>query len=265
VYTFGLLLLIVVVLEFLLRADFVELDYNMVGIHVVLDEFVLYRVKPNSDAGINNFGFRDSDFDIDKGSVGRILFFGDSFIMGLNVNSEYTIPSQLEKKVADKFEVYNMGVHGYGPDQSLLQLQQFGEKFKPEIVVFSVFADNDFNDLYKNRLFSLDDQGDLKKNKGNLVTESLPVLRTKYLYDYLNFFKRGVECLYLKKLFSDLFYDNYDDHWKGSHEKFLIMEAVLKEVKKVTDNIGSKLLVLVIPSDLEVKSFKKGNFSITVK
>ncbi len=55
----------------------------------------------------------------------------------------------------------NAGVSGFGPDQSLLKMSSQVDAFGPSIIVFHVFADNDFGDLIRNQLFDVVD--------GNLV------------------------------------------------------------------------------------------------
>jgi hypothetical protein len=55
--------------------------------------------------------------------------------------------------------VVNAGVNGYGPDQALRRFEDEAARLKPALVVFSVFADNDFGDVLRNRLYRLDGAG----------------------------------------------------------------------------------------------------------
>src|SRR5439155_6628510 len=62
-----------------------------------------------------------------------------------------------------RIEVINAGVDGFGPDQSLLRFEQEVDVYQPDIVVFHIFADNDFGDIIRNRLFDVDPSGALVK------------------------------------------------------------------------------------------------------
>lgn len=91
----------------------------------------------------------------------RIIVYGDSNIQAKFSRLEDTFPVKVEKylKVLQnkKVEVVNAGVSGFGPDQSLLKLSSQVDIFKPSIIVFHVFADNDYGDLIRNQLFDVID------------------------------------------------------------------------------------------------------------
>jgi hypothetical protein len=52
--------------------------------------------------------------------------------------------------------VINGGIIGSGPDQVLLRFSADVDRYKPDAVILHVFADNDFGDIVRNRLFELD-------------------------------------------------------------------------------------------------------------
>ena len=60
-------------------------------------------------------------------------------------------------------EVVNAGVVGFGPDQILIRLGHELPIYQPDVIVFHVFADNDFGDIVRNRLLELDDHGGLRR------------------------------------------------------------------------------------------------------
>ncbi len=57
-----------------------------------------------------------------------ILFFGGSFTYGEGVNDRETMPYRVGYKSGGKYEIYNFGVHGYGP-QHMLALIENGKVF----------------------------------------------------------------------------------------------------------------------------------------
>lgn len=125
-------------------------QYGCQGMVVRLDPELLFRVVPSaSRPDINRQGFREREFP-PKGAKKRLLVVGDSFVMGNNVKPDETLPSQLQRLLPE-WEVFNLGVLGYGPDQELLRLQQDGLPLQPDAVLLCLFPGNDFHDLAKNQ------------------------------------------------------------------------------------------------------------------
>jgi hypothetical protein len=52
-----------------------------------------------------------------------ILFFGNSFMYGEGLDDSSTLPWQFSKMCDDRYPVYNFAVHGYGPHQTLAQIE----------------------------------------------------------------------------------------------------------------------------------------------
>jgi hypothetical protein len=121
---------------------------------------------------INSQGFRGGELrPLDQQK--RVIVYGDS-----NVQAEFselpaTFPQQLESQLAPAFstgvEVINAGVAGYGPDQYSLRLPGDLEKIRPVLVVVVIFADNDFGDLIRNRIYRLDSRGDIELSRYRLA------------------------------------------------------------------------------------------------
>jgi hypothetical protein len=122
----------------------------------------------NSD-GFRGESVRRSDH------VKRVIVYGDS-----NVEADFselaaTFPKQLEshlrRDLAVDAQVLNAGVDGYGPDQISLRLAADLEEFKPTLAVVVIFADNDFGDLIRNRIYRLSSHGDLELNHYRLAPD----------------------------------------------------------------------------------------------
>lgn len=153
------------------------------------DQELLYMLRPNlniigsgsepdSDDDYSNVRFTTNADAFRGGPLldapeKRVIVYGDSNVMGRWLNTEDLFPSRLEKYLQDalskEVEVLNAGVVGYGPDQSLLRFEKEADVYKPDAVIFVVFADNDYGDLVRNKLFKLDAQGEL-------VSTSYPVV-----------------------------------------------------------------------------------------
>jgi len=79
----------------------------------------------------NSRGFRDKEH-LSRNKPG-IIFLGDSFVWGFDVNASERFTDKLSVRLPD-WNVYNLGVSGYGTDQELLLLMQQFDFYKPRIV-----------------------------------------------------------------------------------------------------------------------------------
>lgn len=120
---------------------------------VALDRRLLHRLPPHSRPDINALGFREREIGVKPAGTRRFLMLGDSFVMADNVPSESRMSRRLEALLEPGAQVVNMGIHGYGPDQSYLRLVDDGLQLDPDGVILVLFAGNDFNDLVLNELF----------------------------------------------------------------------------------------------------------------
>jgi hypothetical protein len=105
------------------------------------NEKLVYELNKNYE-GINVFGMRDRDFNIeDIKDLYRIAVIGDSHAYSLNVkNVEDTFPSQLEMALNYQagrriVKILNFGVPGYNTAQELEVLQSRAFMFQPHLVI----------------------------------------------------------------------------------------------------------------------------------
>ncbi len=98
----------------------------------------------------NHAGFRDRDHS--PGEMAGLVFLGDSFVWGYDVDVQERFTDKLQARHPE-WNIYNFGVSGYGTDQEYLLLQRDFDSCKPR-VVFLVFctetddADNSTNVRY---------------------------------------------------------------------------------------------------------------------
>lgn len=71
----------------------------------------------------------------------RLLLFGDSFTAGEGVSNDERFSDLLEG-MGDAPEVLNFGLSGSGPDQQLLILEEAGERFDADAVLFCPSVEN---------------------------------------------------------------------------------------------------------------------------
>lgn len=256
-FTAGVVLFLLCFVEGLLRfgviiPSFKQYTRNL-GYEIILDRKILFRIKPHSGNDINNFGYRDRDFSLAKTGKKRILFYGDSFVMGINVRSDQTLPKDLERLMEERYEVYNMGINSYGPDQSLIQFRNEGHKFHPDTVILCIYPSNDYNDISLNKLYKLAPDGDLRFNDNNPVAAAMTPFDSLYLIKYLSA-KYNPEKASLESLFSTLFGESYDfdlindSNSSTSKTKIASMRAILKEFKAALQISKTDFLVVIVPS-----------------
>lgn len=130
----------------------------------------------------NNRGFRDHEHGIkDKP---RIVFLGDSFVWGYDVEQYQRFTEKLQKLIP-AWEVINLGISGYGTDQEYLLIQKHFEYYKPEIVCLIFCQDNDEEDNMSNFRY-----GYFKPyftiEEGNLTVKGIPVTKS-WNYHYIKY------------------------------------------------------------------------------
>src|SRR5436190_7932097 len=95
----------------------------------------------------NSLGLRDDEFSLDAKPT--ILFLGDSFVWGLDAETNERFTELLKPRVAG-YKILAAGVSGYGTDQEYLLLQKLWPKVKPAVVVLIFCTDNDRDDNSSN-------------------------------------------------------------------------------------------------------------------
>jgi hypothetical protein len=234
----------------------------------------------------------------------RIMVYGDSNIQARFSKLEDTFPYKLQEYLkvylSQNIEVLNAGIIGFGPDQILLKFRNEVDIYKPAIVVINIFAENDFGDIIRNRIFELDKHeklvrtghraemdeaftdvyskaGDLRgyilssiiltpiAELGKLVLKDL---EARKLMDRIQSLTEEEYSVYKKRQprkFSH-FADHYDfdiainPESESSRVKLKLMEAVVKELKVVALSKGVELVVVIQPSVIDLTENFKFSF-----
>ncbi|HWE39453.1 MAG TPA: SGNH/GDSL hydrolase family protein [Isosphaeraceae bacterium] len=106
------------------------------------------RLVSGSEQTTNSWGLRGPE--PDRGAAVHGIVVGDSFMQGVLVGDADTPPARLERRLAEAWgvpvSVLNAGLLGYSPEQYYWTLIEYADRFKPQFVVLSLFA-NDFGSL----------------------------------------------------------------------------------------------------------------------
>lgn len=140
---------------------------------------------------INNLGFHDHDRQATNGNY-RILFLGDSFVEGRQVDIESLFTARLEKKFAaegQKVETINGGVPGSGTAYQYVLWKEF---FEPQIrvdhIVLCVFVGNDLVDNSADLMSAADSTSDstiFVDSEGNVFGRGTQSGRAKKIVNYV--------------------------------------------------------------------------------
>ncbi len=101
-------------------------------------------VERGAQVSVNARGWRGVEVPHARGAAARLVLLGDSLAFGHGVADAQTFAALLARP---EFEVVNLAVEGYGPDQALLRFEREGRAFEPDAVALSVCLDNDFADV----------------------------------------------------------------------------------------------------------------------
>jgi GDSL-like lipase/acylhydrolase family protein len=145
------------------------------------DPAALYRLRPGTRAryhypwmapgeevevAINGRGFRGAELAARKTGQ-RVVVYGDSFVEARSTRIEDTFPVRLGAALAERglgpVEVVNAGVSGYGPDQVLARLDAELLELRPDLVILALYAGNDWGDLVRDQIFTVDGGGRLAR------------------------------------------------------------------------------------------------------
>lgn len=126
------------------------------------DEILGWFPKPNLEETLlwgneisirsNSRGYRDAEHEFTREKK-RLLVLGDSFVWGFNVEEEDRFTELLADSL-EHWEVYNLGVSGYGTGQEYMLLQKEIDYYQPDLVLLVYTSSNDRLDTIRNKRYS---------------------------------------------------------------------------------------------------------------
>lgn len=178
----------------------------------------------------------------------KILFVGDSFIYGSEVQANQTIASRIHEFIPVSNTV-NMGVPAFGIGQSYLKMIEEGMSHHPDIIVFGVHPPNyertalDF--FYRPKpKFKLTQNGELAFVPPPNYSTSQALYASVLNRRRSDFFVVAamVKFLYLvRSKFTDTDIQKYFDTFDP------VVIGILRAAKKKAEEAGAQLLVVQIP------------------
>lgn len=185
----------------------------------------------------------------------KIVFVGDSFIYGSEVGPEHTMASRIQDLFQNAIAI-NMGVPGFGIDQSYLKMVNHGLSEKPDIVVFGIHPPNyeratlDFYNRPKPK-FNLNRNGELALIPAQIYSSPPALYDTIESDRRFDLFTIGalIKILHLTKArLSDApiqkYFDTYDP----------VIAGILSNAKNKANEAGALFLIVQIPHGNRLRS-----------
>lgn len=234
----------------------------------------------------NSKGLRDYEYSYKKPpNVFRILVLGDSYMEALQVPLEDSFPKLLERYLNRRrnnlrFEVINGGVSNYGTADELIFFRKEGKKYQPDLVLLAFLTGNDVRNnsskletkvcgglrpyfILKGGRLELDPDAKRPEIKKECISFKALLHRYSRFYSFtVNIIKKNiswvvlplikiglVEKQQLGHLRGEIPFDYfvyatcYDPNWE---EAWRITEALIYELKREVEGIGSKFAVVIL-------------------
>lgn len=213
----------------------------------------------------NSKGFRDIEHksNADKPAI---VFLGDSFTWGFEVEFEDMFVNQL-RKLMPEYEIFNLSHRGYGTDQEYLLFNNWDYDGEIKVVVL-MFSENDITDNNSYRRYSKSKPQYLLENS-ELILTGVPVpLSDKWKkedkYDSKPTEIGGLKTLMLKShLIHELYYQyriikrklrkGNTKLLEQPDEDPLITFHLLSKLMGSVEQKGAQLVIAFIPSKLEIE------------
>ena len=219
---------------------------------------------------INSQGYRQPEFEREKGQRPRVLVIGDSFTFGVAVEGEEAYPRVLEQllktEAGEKVEVINAGVPARYVDEYYLELRERGLALEPDVVIVGFFVGNDIDGIgaLGNVWTKVDENGlPLEIDRPDRVDDGylvrrvsrrrwyLPVIRNSHIAQLLYETGRTIHQLVdPPRLKVDSIYEPIYDH--ATEQLVERVEELFLVMAQVTRESGADFLVVMIPAREQV-------------
>jgi len=202
----------------------------------------------------NSNGFRDQQ--VHDTNKPALMFLGDSFVWGYDVENEQIFTSLLQQ-LQNKYSIYNLGVSGYSTDQEFLLLQQFYQQIKPQ-TVFLIFTGNDSDGNSRNSNYGYY-KPYYQLNGNNLELKGVPVpLAGNYkMLDFDRQYPLLAKSHLIK--WSASLWHRAERNLAKIQQKQNPTFAIITNMQQFLQQNNSKLVVGIVDQDLALQQFLQQN------
>lgn len=188
------------------------------------------------------------------GAAPRVLTLGDAFTSGEGVGTAGAWPRRLEeilRRDRPGAEVLNFGVTGYGPNQYAAVARAMVPRYRPDVVLIGLFA-NDLRDAVVS-----DDDFRADIGFAEPADSALQLPRLLHLRTYLRLHPLGFLGEVLRRRPHPYRYAlsqavNLERGWPRLPEAQGVVRRRLREIRDAAQGVGARTLVLLIPASVQV-------------
>ena len=201
----------------------------------------------------NSQGFRDEEFEIEKpADVFRIAVFGDSYTEARHVLLKNSFHGILENKLKElasnkKIEIYSFGIGGSGTFRNFLYLNQYGLKYKPDLVILAFLPMNDFRDDYAMLSEIFDQDGKIKTEltqKEKLSKKSILLTWLRYKWQVFKTHGLASRLGEAQVPFDfQVFLKEYPESWQKIWD---LEKTLIGRMNRTSRESGAKFMILTL-------------------
>ena len=217
------------------------------------------------DVAFNALGMRDVEHAVAKApGVVRVLVLGDSFMEALQVRLEDSFPRLLEQRLSamtgQRVEVINAGVSGWGTDQQLQYLTEYGLALKPDLVLIAMTLHNDVSDNLGEQFHVLRGDQVVARPPFEIPAREFRLLKVK---DYLASHSHLTQLMRRYKHLGEVrgAARQLDDHVSQLLRKeepapiekgWRLTTGLIGEFRRQAETVGARTAVFLIPLSIQV-------------
>lgn len=198
----------------------------------------------------NSLGFRDREHPSSSNSF-RVVVLGDSYSMGFRVRQEDLYATILDQTPG--MDVVNLGITGYGTDQELLALKEYGLRYKPDLVILQFFSSNDVYESSQSETYGRNKP--YFTDERELTLHNVPVPRKPALtefFDQLRTRQMLKQTLgsYWERLSNRLFQTRAREERetdRRTSETIPLVQRMVREIADISKRNGAEFLIVLTP------------------
>lgn len=232
-----------------------------------------YLPQYGHEVSFNSAGMRDREHTLDKpAGTFRILLLGDSFMEALQVPADSMLATLMERGLTQAsgrpVEVINGGVSGWGTDDALRYLTEYGLAYKPDLVVIAMTLHNDISDNLRRQWHTIKDGRLVNLNPPPMswtdykVTQLKAFIATRFqLYQLWRRVRHGGEIQQVGKALNSHVVQLFRD---PSPEKIVLgwqlTDRLLAAIRDTTRAAGGQVAIVMLPLIYQLSDSTYANF-----
>ncbi len=187
--------------------------------------------------------------------VYRIFVTGDAFESAEGVDTKQAWPRILENRMNEmdnRYQVMNFSITGWGPNQYEAVIREYAQTYRPNLIVIGFYV-NEYFDVRKNHDAFIRSIGFEQPSQESIWSYLHLVNLRKFIKHKIDRFRNTFtgepyRLGYFLGNFNSLERNNVEIMLESS----LLIEGRLRSIKAIADNIGARVLVVMVPAPVQI-------------